>query len=234
MQREEVEALFDQHAASYDRQWTKLAPMREALHLLIRSVLADLPATARVLCVGAGTGSEVLYLAQQFPHWQFTVLEPSAAMMAVCKRRTEEQGIASRCEYHTGYLETLPAGRRFDAATSLLVSQFLLDRGERAGFFREIADRLLPGGYLFNADLSADQGTVDYQRQLVVWLRMLTQADVPRERVEQLAQMYARDVGVLPPEVVGQIITAGGFESPVPIFQGGLIKAWFTTPASPA
>ncbi|MGE8499276.1 MAG: class I SAM-dependent methyltransferase [Pseudomonas sp.] len=232
MQREEVEALFDQHAASYDQQWTKLAPMREALHLLISSVLGDLPSTARVLCVGAGTGSEVLYLARQFPDWQFTVLEPSAEMMAVCKRRTEEQGIASRCEYHTGYLETLPPERRFDAATSLLVSQFMLDQEERSGFFREIADRLRPGGYLFNADLSAVQGSTEYQRQLAVWLRMLTQADVPQERVDQLAQMYARDVGILPPATVGTIITAGGFEPPVPIFQGGLIHAWFTTLAS--
>ncbi|MDH1261692.1 class I SAM-dependent methyltransferase [Pseudomonas sp. GD03944] len=229
MQREEIEALFDQHAASYDEQWANLAPMRDALNLLISSALSALPADAHVLCVGAGTGSEILYLAQQFPGWRFTVLEPSAAMMEACRRRTEAHGIAARCDYHTGYLETLPSGRRFNGATSLLVSQFILDREERTGFFREIAERLVPDGYLFSADLSADQGTDDYRRLLDVWLRMLTRAEVPKERVDQMTRMYARDVGVLPPEQVGTIIRDGGFNPPTPIFQGGLIHAWFTT-----
>jgi len=44
----------------------------------------------------AGTGSELIYLAQNFPQWQFTV-EPAAPMLDVCRQRTEECGIASRC-----------------------------------------------------------------------------------------------------------------------------------------
>lgn len=54
MRNDELVAAFDQQAAGYDRQWAKLSPLREGLHFLLESVFAELPADARVLCVGAG------------------------------------------------------------------------------------------------------------------------------------------------------------------------------------
>ncbi len=65
MKNQEPTIVFDQKfASSYDRRFAKLVPMREALHLLIRMVLSELPNDARVLCVGVGTGSELIDLAQ--------------------------------------------------------------------------------------------------------------------------------------------------------------------------
>jgi tRNA (cmo5U34)-methyltransferase len=34
MQKEEITALFDKQASSYDQQWSKMAPINDALHLL--------------------------------------------------------------------------------------------------------------------------------------------------------------------------------------------------------
>ena len=94
---QESPVAFDQaHAAAYDQRFAKLAPMRDALHLLISAVLADLPADARILCVGAGTGHELIYLALKFPQWRFAVVEPSAPMLEVCRRKAEECGITPR------------------------------------------------------------------------------------------------------------------------------------------
>jgi hypothetical protein len=43
MEREELQAVFDQKCASgYDQQWSKMAPLRDALHLFIGAVLSDL------------------------------------------------------------------------------------------------------------------------------------------------------------------------------------------------
>jgi tRNA (cmo5U34)-methyltransferase len=91
-----------------------------------------------------GTGAEIVYLAQRFPQWRFTAVEPSAPMLEVCRLRAEEHGIASRCVFHEGYLDSLPPSEAFDAATSLLVSQFILEREARSDFFRTIAERLRP------------------------------------------------------------------------------------------
>src|SRR5690606_41092059 len=58
--------------------------------------------------------------------------------------------------FHRGYLDSLPASNAFNAATCLLVSQFMLDREARSGFFREIAQRLKPGAILVSSDLASD------------------------------------------------------------------------------
>jgi len=59
MQHSPPTVAFDQnHAATCDQRFAKLSAMRDALHLLISAVLADLPADAGILCVGAETGAE--------------------------------------------------------------------------------------------------------------------------------------------------------------------------------
>ena len=148
MQRREPSFFFDEKVAlEYDRRNEEYAPLLDALHLLMSTIFSDLPADSRVLSVGAGTGSEWIDLAHQFPQWRFTAVEPSAPMLDVCRRRTDECGIASRCDYHEGYLDSLAPSEAFDAATSILVSQFLLDLEARSRFFKAVADRLAPGGY---------------------------------------------------------------------------------------
>jgi len=233
MDRKDIEAIFDQQAASYDQQWAKLAPIGAAMHLLLGAVFSRLPADARLLCVGAGTGTEILFLAERFPGVSFVAVEPSAPMLDVCRRRMTEHGVAARCTFHHGYVESLPASERFDAATAFLVSQFIMDPQQRSRFFRDIADRLKPGGYLATADLAADIDSVEYHSLLEVWLRMMAAGDVSPEMMERIRAAYGRDVAVLPPERVRAIIAAGGFESPVPFFQGGLIHAWYARANAP-
>ena len=223
---------FDQsHAATYDQKYAKLAAMRDALHLLIGAIFADLPAEARILCVGAGTGQELIYLAEKFPGWRFVAVEPSAPMLDVCRRKAEERGLASRCAFHEGYLETLPPSEPFDAATSLLVSQFLLAPDARTAFFRAIAQRLRPGGFLATADLASDLATPAYQSLLDVWIRLMRETGSPPEQLEKMRVVYGRDVAVLPQERICALIAEGGFETPVQFLQTGLIHAWFARSA---
>lgn len=82
MPNQESAAVFDKERASTsDTRAARVAPLRDALHLSIRLVLSDLPSDARILCVGVGTGLELIYLAQEFPQWQFTAVEPATAML---------------------------------------------------------------------------------------------------------------------------------------------------------
>jgi tRNA (cmo5U34)-methyltransferase len=230
-QHQKEKIVFDQErAAAYDKQNAKLAPMRDVLHLLTRAILSDLPATARILCVGVGTGLELLYLANEFPEWQFIAVEPSAPMLDVCRQRAEENGIAARCTFHEGYLDTLPATEAFDAATCFLVSHFILDSGERSNFFRQIAARLHPDAYLVSSDLASDISTSNYKSLLEVWIRTLKSSDWPN--AERLREIYGRDVALLSTQEVETIIKAGGFECPVLFLQTALIHAWYSKRAA--
>ena len=232
MNDEKLQATFNQQAASaYDSQWARLAPFRDGLHLLVAAVLAELPVDARILCVGAGTGAEILSLAEKFPNWRFTAVEPSGPMLDVFRRKAQEQGIASRCTFHEGYLDSLPSCEPFDAATSLLVSHFILQQDERTGFFRSIRQRLCQNGILINSDLTSDTDAPHYGALLEVWMRTMAGSALSQEKKEQMPSAYRRDVAILAPKVVAGIIVPAGFEAPVQFYQCGLIHGWFARAA---
>ena len=228
MQNPDAAIVFDEERASnYDTRQSKLAPLRDTLHLLIRLILSELPADARILCVGVGTGLELIYLAQEFPQWHFTAVEPASAMLKICRQKAEESGVASRCTWHEGYLDSLPPSASFDAATCLLVSHFFMQREERQQFFSQIASRLRPQGYLVSADLASDMSTSSYQSLREVWTRMLKYAECPDEEVEKFLAAHGRDAAVLPPDEVGSLITSSGFGTPVLFLQTLFIHAWY-------
>jgi tRNA (cmo5U34)-methyltransferase len=228
MEEPKTPIAFDaQHAAAYDARNAKWAPVRAGLDLLLRQVLAELPAEARVLCVGAGTGAELLELARSFPGWRFTAVEPSGPMLEICRRRAEESGVAGRCTFHHGYLDSLPDPGPFDAATSILVSQFILEPEERRRFFSQIAARLRPGGCLVSADLAPGSSPATYGDLMEVWLRLHRFADASAEDVARLPDALRRGVALAAPEEIEALIASGGFGTPVRFFQALLIHAWF-------
>jgi len=233
MQNQESPVVFDQeHASSYDQQFAKLAPIRDALDLLIRIVLSELPTDARILCIGVGTGKELIDLAQAFPQWQFTAVEPAAPMLDICRQRAKECGIESRCTFHEGYLDSLPEADSFDAATCILVSHFFMEIEERRNFFRQIAARLRPKGYLVNADIASDMSTAAYKSLFEVWVRALKYSEMPAEAVEKFRAACGQDVAVLPPQEIASIIASSGFETPVLFLQTLFIHAWYSRLAS--
>ncbi len=179
--------MFDEKiAASYDEKTALWASSRDALFSLMRLIFAELPAEARILCVGVGTGTEMIALARAFPQCQFTAVEPAPAMLDISRQKAEENGITSRCTFHEGYLDSLPASDPFDAATCLLVSQFLKEAEERSHFFGQIAQRLRPSGVLINSDLVLGMSPAVHQSLFEVWLRMLGGSGWSEEDIEKM------------------------------------------------
>lgn len=228
MTQQAPSAIFNEaHAAIYDQRFTKLEPLKEALHLSMRLVLSECPDDAHILCVGAGTGAEMLYLAQAFPNWRFTALDPSGPMLNVCRQRAAAAGIEARCTFVEGFVDSLPATESFDAATSILVSQFILDAEARTGFFRDIAARLRPGGVIVSADLTRHPSPDLHESLFEMWLRGWEYTGIVREQLANMKKAYDSDVAVLAPAPIETLIAAGGFDAPVQFFQTLMIRGWF-------
>lgn len=228
MNQVKLKELFDNQAANYDLQWEKTAPMRNGLLFLLEFVFAELPENARILCVGPGTGEEIVYLAKHFPNWSFTAVEPSGAMLDQFRFKAEKEGFLSRCQIHEGYLNSLKNDFKFDGATCFLVSQFIMDKKKRIEFFSEIAALLKPEGILASSDITTDTNSVEYEEILRVWFRILSAGSMAEDRLKKMRTVFAEDVAVLPPNEVEDILKSAGFKSPVRFYQTGLIHAWFS------
>lgn len=228
MNQDELKVVFDKQASGYEQQQKKIAPVHEGLYFQLEWIFSELPDDARILCVGLGAGAELSYLASRFPGWTFTAVEPSGAMLDICRQRARSEGFSSRCEFYEGYVESLPDIDVHDAATCFMVSQFILDRNARADFFRAISQRLKDDGILVSADLSAAVGSPEYEALLSVWVSMLQGIKASADAIEKVHSAWAKDVAILPPDEVEEMIKRSGFDLPVQFYQAGLIRAWFS------
>ncbi|WP_337879560.1 class I SAM-dependent methyltransferase [Rheinheimera sp.] len=226
MDAEQLKAVFEQQASRYDQQWLRLAPLQSALFFLAEQCLLQLPEQAHLLCVGVGTGEELLYLAQRFPLWRFTAVEPAAAMLERCRQKAQAAGVLQRCEFVLGYLQDLPVAASFDGATAFLVSHFLTERQQRLAFFRQIASRFKPGAVLLNADLACAEQDVQWQAQLSLWQQLMTGQPPDAEKLALWMQSYRRDVEVSEPSELLLLLQQAGFAEVRPVFQAGLLHAW--------
>ena len=218
-------SFFSQDVAdAYDRRNRALAPISDSLHFLLRLVLADLPPNARVLCVGVGTGAEILSLAAAYPGWSFVGVDPSVEMLAVGRRRLEQAGVMRRCELVHGYVEDAPR-EAFDAVVSLLVAHFIKREG-RPGFYAAIHDRLKSGGRYVSAEISGDLDAPEFPAMLENWKQVQTLMGATPQSLAQLDGMMREALGVLPPEETQALWRAAGFGMPIPFFQAFMIRGW--------
>ncbi|GGD14105.1 class I SAM-dependent methyltransferase [Aquisalinus flavus] len=228
MERDEIVDIFDgERAASYDAQLANVEAMHEALILGIRVVLAQLPDDARILCVGAGTGTEIVALARHFPGWHFTALDPAGAMLDVCRDKIAKAGLSARCQFHHGFLETLPQTAPYHAATCLLVSHFFVDRPARRDFLSGIRDRLGPGGVLVTSDLSADASAPGYDPLMDAWIRFMQLSGKGPDR-ETYQQNIGKAVGLLPARDIEDLLIEAGMEMPFEFFRMLMIAGFIS------
>lgn len=219
--------FFDREkAASYDERTGRLAPITECLHFLVRLVLAELPATARILCVGCGTGAEIMALAAARPRWTFVGVDPSGAMLEVCRERLAGAGVLDRCDLVHGQVRDVPASARFDAALSLLVAHFL-GLPERRAMLGDIVDRLERGGCLVTAEISGDLQSEHFPLEIANWAQVQALMGAKPDSLADLPRQLREVLTVLTHSETAQLLRECGVRQPVRFFQAFLIAGWY-------
>lgn len=217
---------FTDAARVYDERNRQIAPIVDNLHFLIRLVLKDAPIRSRVLCVGVGTGAEILSLSKAFPEWRFTGVDPSIGMLDVCRERLGNAGIVDRCELVHGYVDDLPQGEHFDVAISILVAHFV-KREERLNFYRGMWVRLCAKGILVTSEISFDLQSQEFPLMVKNWAEVQSLLGATPESLANLPVMLREMLTVISPSETEGILRQCGMSLPVRFFQAFMISGWY-------
>lgn len=222
-------ATFDKKRASdYDQRIPWAIPGYETLHAITLDLLSGvLPKDARLLIAGAGTGAEVLALGAAHPGWRFTAADPSAPMLETLQARVKKAALQDAVTVRNAYVRDLPAeDKGFDAATSVLVSHFIMDPAERTDYFRSIAARLKPGAPLVFADMFGDRSSAAFALLLAAWKNRFSRSKADPKDVEAAFSRMENDVSTLPEQTVLALVQSAGFSLPVPFWRGLVFGGW--------
>ena len=140
---------------SYDEHIRKLIPAYELIHLQVNALLKSyMPDQAHILIVGCGTGHELDYLVQQFPHWRFTAIDPALNMLEKAQAKLQlTQPQAQITFLNTDTTALKHEHQHFDAALSILVSHFI-PHEMKVQFFQDIYAVLKEKGLYLSYDLT--------------------------------------------------------------------------------
>ncbi|CAN5676663.1 class I SAM-dependent methyltransferase [soil metagenome] len=222
---------FSDAARAYDEKNRQLAPIADNMHFLIRLLLKNAPAHARVLCVGVGTGAEILSLSKSFPEWTFVGVDPAIGMLDVCRERLRSSGVLDRCELIHGYVHDVPVGENFDIALSILVAHFV-KREDRLSFYQALFDRLRTNGILVNTEISFDLNSQEFPLMLKNWEAVQLLMGATPESLVNLSQVLREMLSVISPKETESLLKKTGIQLPVQFFQAFMISGWYGTKES--
>jgi tRNA (cmo5U34)-methyltransferase len=217
---------FTDTAKVYDERNRQLAPIINNLHFLIRLILKNAPVRARVLCVGVGTGAEILSLSEAFAEWTFVGVDPSKGMIDICRERLSNAGVMNRCELINGYVHDVPDGEHFDAVLSILVGHFI-KREDRLNYYKAMYNRLRPDGVLINTEISFDLKSQEFSLMLKNWEAIQSLMGATAESLANLSVQLREMLTILSPEEIELLLIQSGINVPVCFYQAFMIHGWY-------
>ncbi len=218
----------DDFSRRYDAYNSGLAVFGDNLYSLTGLLLAVLPEDANVLCIGAGTGKEMLHLADAHPGWHFTGVDPSPDMLRICGEKLRQAGISARCTLINGVIDDVPAGENYHVVICMMVTHFIVEPA-RQEIYRQMAARLKQGGKLVIAEIAADMAADDFKQQLLSWTAMHEVASQTTHDPEEIRAQFNQRLRILPPAETELLMVKAGFNQPYHFFQALLIHAWIAT-----
>lgn len=198
-----------QVVAGYDQHIRKLIPGYELIHLQVHALLKSyLKPEAEVVVVGCGTGYELQYLAEQFPQWRFTAIDPAINMLKQAEQHIQDLGLQDRITFVHGDSSVLQQMQgQFDAAVTILVSHFVA-HDLKPQFFQDIADSLKPTGICLSYDLTAFQ----YPSQGRVFENLALATGLAEAQATAMMQRLYQDFYLIDPQQLKQLYLEAGFE----------------------
>ena len=145
----QIEEQFNLIAKEYDSGRRKFIPCFDEFYEKTTAFVASFAGSpCRIADLGAGTGLLSMYYFCHFPEAEYILTDIASEMLQVARKRFAGAENV-RCEI-VDYRRELPEGN-FDLMISALPIHHLEDE-EKAGLFRSIRNKLVPGCWFVNYD----------------------------------------------------------------------------------
>jgi tRNA (cmo5U34)-methyltransferase len=193
------------------------------LQKMTTMLLAErMPASGRVLVLGAGGGLELKAFAETHQGWSFDGVDPSADMLRLAREAVEP--FADRVRLHEGYVGDAPDGP-FDAATALLVFHFIA-REQRLETLRQIRRRLTPGAPFVVAHISFAQTEPERSTWIARHVAFGAPEGTDPAQLESSRQAISTRLTILSPEDEEAMLKQAGFTGATLFYAGFALRGW--------
>lgn len=201
----------------------RFTPGLDALHRMTGLLLAErVPADAHILVLGAGGGLELKAMAEAYPGWTFTGVDPAGAMLRLAAQTLGAH--AHRAELIEGYIDDAPAGP-FDGAVCLLTLHFLA-KDERIRTAAQIRARLNPGAPFVAAHGSFPQGPGERDRWLDRYASYAVASGSDPEQTAAARAAVSAHVAMLSPEADEAVLRDAGFTGVEQFYAAFTWRGW--------
>lgn len=195
----------------YEGTAHKIIPAYHYIYELTQYLLRDrLNKEARILVAGAGTGKEIIECSQNNSHWSFTGFDPAEPMLSIARKKVEAASLENRISLVHGLIGDVKE-KDFDAATSILVMQFLPDDGAKLKFLKGISEKLKPGAPIVLVDLEGTIGSDEYNTLNAAWKKQQLCIRGENDRVRKEFIIREKEVHFIPQKRIEALLEEVGF-----------------------
>lgn len=175
-----------------------------------------------LLIVGCGTGNEIERFIQIPEVWRITGIDPSPEMIEQAIRQFQIYDNVTLIE---GLVTDLETGKKYGAATLLLVLHFLDDNGHKLNLLKDISERLVSGATCIMLDITGDKKQI---RQNLEVLRLLLPSDLDEESINARLNRIENELFPVSEKRLAELCIEAGFELPLRFFQSSIYMGWLT------
>ncbi|MHC4675209.1 MAG: class I SAM-dependent methyltransferase [Planctomycetota bacterium] len=174
------------------------------------------------LVAGCGTGKEIIDYSTNNSHWQFLGFDPSEKMLQMAKERLQVNNCLERVRLIKGVIDDV-IETEFDAATTILVIQFLPSDEEIQRFLNKISAKLKPAAPLILVYMEGNKETNEYSILNSAWLTQQFRTRNDDQAVIDEFKQRDKETRFVSQKQIESYLDKAGFSNPIKFYQAYLL-----------
>lgn len=214
-------------ATEYDKGVRRTLPTYDSMFRLVQAYLrANTTQNANVLIVGAGGGNELATFGPKNVEWTFTAVDPAPPMLDFARMKAEHLNLTNRVEFVEGTVDDVEVGKKYDAATCMLVLHFIPDTNDKLQLLKKVRQHLTPGAPFVMATMYGDTNNPAFDELFALWKAYwLDSTDLSVADVDDM-EKAVRGLSFIPEEEIVHLLREAGFGNIAKFFTTNMFGGW--------